>query len=57
MSGQLGMVWTEGDILPLQLENVLEEIGDEQKSDDDEDEEEIDYEDEEMEDDDGDSDA
>ena len=45
--------WTERDILPLQLE----EIGDEQKSDDDEDEEKIHYEDEDMEDDDdGDSD-
>ena len=37
-------LWTEGDSLPLQLQNILEEIGDEQNSDDDEDEEEIDYE-------------
>ena len=52
-------LWIEGDILPLQLDNVLEETGDEQNSYDDEDEDEIDYEDEEMEDDDddGDSDA
>ena len=38
LDGVMEPLWPEGDILPLQLEYVLEEIEDEQNSDDDEEE-------------------